>query len=65
VPEKYTEWKDKAKQKEFLDQLAVKWNIQKTEDWSKVNTKMVLKEGGTFLRKFYNDSLPQGMNRSL
>jgi hypothetical protein len=53
-------WKDKQNQKEFLDQLAVKWNIQKPEDWHKVTIDMVLKEGGNFIVSYYNGSLQQG-----
>jgi hypothetical protein len=49
-------WKDKKNQKEFFDQLAVKWNIQKPEDWNKVTNKMVFKEGGRFI----GSSLQQG-----
>jgi hypothetical protein len=40
--------------------LAVKWNIQKPDDWSKVTTKMVLEEGGYFITTYYNSSLSQG-----
>ena len=52
-------WKEKHNQKEFFDQLAVKWNIQKPEDWNKVTKEMVLKEGGNFIHVHYN-SLQQG-----
>jgi hypothetical protein len=55
-------WKDKENQKEFFDQLAIKWNIQKPEDWNKVTNKMVLKEGGRFIDRYYNGSLQQGIN---
>jgi hypothetical protein len=53
-------WKDKKNQKEFFDQLAAKWNIQKPEDWNKVSRKMVLKEGGSFVSTYYNGSLIKG-----
>ena len=55
-------WKDKENQKEFLDQFAIKWNIQKPEDWNKVTRDMVVKEGGYFINKYYNSSLQQGIN---
>jgi hypothetical protein len=55
-------WKDKENQKEFFDQLAIKWNIQKPEDWNKVTNEMVLKEGGRFIVDYYNRSLQQGNN---
>jgi hypothetical protein len=53
-------WKAKENQKKFFDQLAIKWNIQKTEDWNKVTNRMVLKEGGSFIDRYYNSSLQQG-----
>jgi hypothetical protein len=57
-------WKDKQNQKEFFDQLAIKWNIQNPEDWNKVTREMVYKEGGRdFLNTFYNGSLQQGNQR--
>ena len=56
-------WKDKQNQKEFFDQLAIKWNIQKPEDWNNVTYKMVLNEqGGNFIKAYYNGSLQQGNN---
>jgi hypothetical protein len=57
-------WKDKENQKEFFDQLAIKWNIQKPEDWHKVTNKMVMKEGGGFVTHYYNNSLKYGTNVS-
>ena len=53
-------WKDIHNQKAFFDQLAAKWNIQKTEEWNKVTTQMVMKEGGAFINNYYNSSLQQG-----
>jgi hypothetical protein len=53
-------WRDKAKQKEFFDRFAIKWNIQKPEDWQTVTTAMVRKEGGNFVATYYNGSLIQG-----
>jgi hypothetical protein len=52
-------WLDKQNQKNFFDQLALKWNIQKPNDWNKVTKGMVLKEGGYFLS---NGSLRKGNN---
>jgi hypothetical protein len=53
-------WKDKQNQKEFFDQLAIKWNIQTPNDWNKVTQKMLYKEGGHFIRKYYNNSPQRG-----
>jgi hypothetical protein len=58
-------WKSKENQKKFFDQLAIKWNIQKPEDWNKVTCGMVLKEGGNFIDRYYNGSLQQGINMYL
>jgi hypothetical protein len=55
-------WKDKENQKKFFDQLAIKWNIQKLEDWNKMTYDMVEKEGGSFINRYYNGSLNQGNN---
>ena len=63
--ERYAYWKDKDNQKKFFDQLAIKWNIQKPEDWTKVTTAAVVKEGGGFVSHYYNSSLLQGTNVSL
>jgi hypothetical protein len=58
-------WKDKENQKAFLDQLAIKLNIQKPEDWYKVTSQLVLEKGGSFLAKYYNYSLIRGNNTTL
>jgi hypothetical protein len=55
-------WKDKANQKEFFEQFARKWNIQKEEDWNKITTRMVVGEGGRFIT-YYNSSLVRGTVR--
>jgi hypothetical protein len=62
VPEKYVYWKDEQNQKAFFDQLAIRLNIKKPEDWSKVTCRMVLKEGGSFITNYYNSSVQQGNN---
>jgi hypothetical protein len=54
--------KNKENQKKFFDQLAIKWNIQKPEDWNKVTREAVVKEGGGFVNDYYNGSLQQGNN---
>jgi hypothetical protein len=53
-------WRKVKNQKIFLDNLASKLNIQHPEDWYRVTTKMVLAEGGTFIRDHYNGSLIKG-----
>jgi hypothetical protein len=57
-------WKDKKHQKEFFDQLAFKWGIQKVEDWNKVTLGMMLKEGGSFITHYYNNSPLRGTDVS-
>jgi hypothetical protein len=54
-------WNHMQNQKKFFDELAIKWNIQKTDDWNKVTLGMVEKEGGSFVRKYYK-SLQKGTN---
>jgi hypothetical protein len=49
------------KQRELFDNLAIKWKLQKPEDWLKVTIKNVVKEGGSFIHIFYNGSVLQGM----
>jgi hypothetical protein len=53
-------WKNKENQKKFFDELAIKWNIQKTDDWNKVTKEMATKEGGHFIGNYYNGSVQQG-----
>jgi hypothetical protein len=53
-------WSNKENQRAFFDQLAIKLNIQKPEDWNKVPTSM-LEEGKSFLAKYYNFSVRKGM----
>jgi hypothetical protein len=53
-------WSDKENQKKFFDELAIKWNIQKINDWNNVEAQMVFKEGGYFINSYYNGSLQQG-----
>jgi hypothetical protein len=53
-------WKDVKLQRDFFDTLASKWNIQKPEDWNAVTTAMVMKEGGHFVKRYYNSSLIRG-----
>jgi hypothetical protein len=55
-------WKDIQHQKQFFDHLAIKLNIQKPEDWSKVTTAKVLEEGGSFITDYYNSSVTKGMS---
>jgi hypothetical protein len=44
--------------------LAIKWNIQKPEDWNKVTAKMLLIEGGNFITRYYNNSPLRGTGMS-
>jgi hypothetical protein len=53
-------WKDINAQRSFMDTLAKKLNIQKPEDWYKVTVKAAKKEGATFIKTIYKDSLIQG-----
>jgi hypothetical protein len=57
-------WKHLDHQRSFLDHLAVKLNIQKPQDWYKVHSGRVVKEGGSFISKYYDGSLKKGMTSS-
>jgi hypothetical protein len=54
-------WSDIVNQRIFFDELAVKFNIQKPDDWYRVTTNMVLNEGGSFIKLYYNGSILQGI----
>jgi hypothetical protein len=58
-------WKDKKNHKAFFDQLAIKWNITKLEDWNKVTTRSLLQEGGRFINHYYNGSIQQGTIKNM
>jgi hypothetical protein len=53
-------WKDLSNQRLFFDELAVKLNIQKPEDWKKVTFETVKKEGGHFVKAYYSTSVMRG-----
>jgi hypothetical protein len=54
-------WKSITNQRAFMDQLAIKLDIKKPEDWYKVTTRMVVNEGGGFVISYYNGSVKQGI----
>jgi hypothetical protein len=56
-------WKDIRNQRAFFDQLAIKLNIKKPEDWYVVKTQTVLDEGGNFIISYYNSTLILGTNQ--
>jgi hypothetical protein len=53
-------WTDLHNQKLFFDKLGHKLNIKKLEDWYRVPSSTVLREGGSFITKYYNSSILQG-----
>jgi hypothetical protein len=59
-PKRHGYWKDKENQKAFFDQLAIKLNIKRPEDWHKVTGRLILNEGGSFLSKYYHYSPLRG-----
>jgi hypothetical protein len=60
IKPKNKKWADVKNQRALLDQLAVKWNIKKPEDWLGVTRKMVSEEHAHFIQSYYNGSLLQG-----
>jgi hypothetical protein len=55
-------WRDKEQQRKFFDELAVKLNIKKPEDWYAVSNATVTENGGWFLNYYYNGSLLRGLS---
>jgi hypothetical protein len=53
-PSKWAEW---TVQKDFMDQLATKMQIKKPEDWYKVSSDNIKRNGGAGLVDFYDGSL--------
>jgi hypothetical protein len=53
-------WQDVGNQRKFFDRMALMLNITKPEDWYSVTIDRLLKNGGSFIRKYYKSSLVQG-----
>eukprot|EP01114_Cavostelium_apophysatum_P015052 TRINITY_DN4029_c1_g1_i1.p1 TRINITY_DN4029_c1_g1~~TRINITY_DN4029_c1_g1_i1.p1 ORF type:complete len:534 (-),score=127.16 TRINITY_DN4029_c1_g1_i1:1284-2885(-) len=49
-------WKDLSNQREFMDQLAKKLNVQKWEDWYKVTYSDIVDNGGKVISRLYGHS---------
>jgi hypothetical protein len=62
IPEQYSRgyWINPDHQREFFDQLAVKLNIKKVEDWYTVSSGLVKKYGGHSLMAHYGGSISKG-----
>jgi hypothetical protein len=54
-------WNDIQNQRKFFDDLASKLNVKQPDDWYDVQTRTVVKEGGSFINRLYKGSLIQGM----
>jgi hypothetical protein len=53
-------WEDLANQRAFFDQLAIKCNIQKPEQWLFIHSDYIFKNGGSFIRRYYSGSITKG-----
>jgi hypothetical protein len=53
-------WKDVKNQRNFMDQLAIKFEIKNPEEWNRISTKTAVQEGATFIRSYYQGSLWKG-----
>jgi hypothetical protein len=64
VSHRTSKWDDTANQRSFFDQLAVKLNVKKPEDWYSVGLETICKNGGSFIMTRYKgrSKLTQGMN---
>jgi hypothetical protein len=58
-------WKDIDSQRAFFDQLAIKLNIQKLDQWYTVRASTVINAGGYFLNRYYNGSMIEGKKISV
>jgi hypothetical protein len=47
-------------QRIFFDKLASRLKLERPEDWYSVNSETVIKNGGEFVKTFYNGSHLQG-----
>jgi hypothetical protein len=54
-------WRDINNQRLFFEKLAHKLNIQNPADWLKVPRKTILAGGGSFIHRYYNSSITQGI----
>lgn len=51
-------WKLISNQKKFMDQLAIKFNIQEPKDWGKITAQQLHENGATsILNNYYSGSL--------
>jgi hypothetical protein len=53
-------WSDSVNRKGFMDQLAMKLNVQQFSDWYNIKQSDVIKHGGKGLLKYYGGSLSKG-----
>ncbi len=54
-------WQNKVNQRVFLDNIARSLNIQSPEDWYTVRSDTIMARGGSFINRYYNSSLIQGI----
>jgi hypothetical protein len=62
-PSKY--WKDINSQRNYFDNLAVKFRIHEPSDWYSMSTAVVKKMGGTFISRSYGGSLLKGTTSTI
>jgi hypothetical protein len=53
-------WQDIQNQRKFFDSIAQKYEVYKPEDWQRITAGNVLKEGGSFIKSYYQGSVIQG-----
>lgn len=52
-------WRQQENQKEFLNSIAKKLNVQKPSDWGNISKSQINKSGGSSLLKHYGESIPK------
>lgn len=54
-PHRY--WKDKANQRNFLENIAKEFHVGSPKEWGKITTALIIERGGTSLIKAHKESL--------
>ena len=54
---KLIDWNNIDSQKQFLDDISIKFNIKTKQDWNKITRKDLIKNGGTALLSKYNNNI--------
>jgi len=59
----YGYWKEISNQRNFLNSISKKFNIENIEDWKFVSTELVKKMGGSGFLRYFNGSLLKALQK--